>query len=158
MVEIVTRHQIRKWQAGDDPLACATSTNAGIFEVTAAENANPYSSRENDAEDVEKPRQFVEIKIFDVLYQKRVCNLIYLRDITKDYGLYHQFDNESIRGLKSEEKKNIEQFLKHPKKFKEKLHMYLENTFRSALSATMLSALSELELVMRKLFVLNQML
>ncbi len=68
MVEIVTRHQIRQWQAGNDPLTCATGTNVGIFEVATENPTNPYSSRENDAEDVEKSRQFVEIKIFDVLY------------------------------------------------------------------------------------------
>ncbi len=67
MLEIVTRHQICKWQTDNDPLAIANSTNVGIFEV-AAENANPYSSRENDAEGVEKSRHIVEIKIFDVLY------------------------------------------------------------------------------------------
>ena len=68
MVEIVTRHQIRKWQAGNDPLTGTTATNVEIFEVATENAANPYSSRENDVEDVEKSRQFVEIKIFDVLY------------------------------------------------------------------------------------------
>ena len=60
----------------DDPIGGQNSQSLKIFEV---QNANMHKySQQNSAE-----KRTVRIKIFDVLYNDQVCNLVYMQDISQ---------------------------------------------------------------------------
>ncbi len=89
MADILARHQVLKRQADEDLLAGKPSTSVGIFEVTP-QSANVYAAVEQNEQLEDQKQCFVEIKIFDVLFNRRVCSLVYLCDVTSMYDTYGQ--------------------------------------------------------------------
>ena len=75
--EIVMRHQAMT--------ATRFKRTVGRFKV---ERPNKYAALETDENDVDEEdgdrmnQRIVDVKVFDVLFNHRVCNLVYIRDIT----------------------------------------------------------------------------
>ena len=79
--EIVLRHQALKSQQHDMKF----KRTVGRFSV---ERPNKYAALETDEAEnlsgvVDQSKRIVEVKVFDVLHNLKVCNLVYMRDITK---------------------------------------------------------------------------
>ena len=63
----------------DDFLPQQASTLAGYFTIKAS---NAYMASEGNTDDDDDKVRTVQIKIIDVLYNNKLCNLVYMRDTT----------------------------------------------------------------------------
>ena len=83
MAEMLTRHEVRKKRADCEALQSKPSTTVGLFQVKASNSylLSEGTSLEADNEEDSKYRT-VQIKILDVLFNDRLCSLIYMHDTT----------------------------------------------------------------------------
>ncbi len=102
MAEILTRHEVRKRQADGELLASKLSTTVGLFQVKPSNSylLSEGTSLEADNEEESKYRT-VQIKILDVLFNDRVCSLIYMHDTTNlikwDQVSKHKLDTRAAQ-------------------------------------------------------------
>jgi len=91
--------------AGSMNSSADSSGSAGAMRFQVVRPSNQYESEDTNAE---HKRQVVEIKILDVLYDNKVCKLVYLRDITKLQK--HLAESQRSTGEQSQ----TNEFLKNP--------------------------------------------
>ena len=83
MAEILTRHAVRKQRADGELLASKPRTTVGLFQVKPLNSYLLSEGTSLDAEnDEEGQYRTVQIKILDVLFNDRVCSLLYMHDTT----------------------------------------------------------------------------
>lgn len=123
--EIVARHQVRKQLATDrdDLLSQQSSTLAGYFTIKAS---NAYTSSEGNSTDDDDQMRTVQIKIIDVLYNNKLCNLVYMRDTTSLFKREPVVDNAK--------NKFFDCYIQNPRRFQFDLKKYLQNTADAELS------------------------
>ena len=90
----------------DDFLPQQASTLAGYFSIKAS---NAYMASDGNSDDADDKVRTVQIKIIDVLYNNKLCNLVYMRDTTSLFKRDPAIDDAK--------NKFFDLYIKNPRRF-----------------------------------------
>ena len=71
----------------------------GRFTVTRPNKYAALETDEGDADWTDQTKRLVEVKVFDVLHNQKVSNLVYIHDVSKiisDIKSNHNLNNEGL--------------------------------------------------------------